>query len=118
MTPYPKSVTPGIQGTSSPPLFFSHLYSRVPLLFFRYGAFLSKERAADLVKPYPDTLELISARLVHHGIRSSSISTTHGSAWLTVTEVLVSEANQLLGASYQFYRNSKTNETIVRTVSD
>ena len=30
--------------------------------------------------------------------------------------MLVSQANQLLGASYQLYRNLKTNETIIRTV--
>jgi tripeptidyl-peptidase-1 len=35
---------------------------------------------------------------------------------LTITNVLVSQANQLLGASYQFYRNAKTNDTIIRTV--
>lgn len=54
--------------------------------------------------------------LVDHGTRSSSISTTHGGAWLTVSDVLMSQANQRLGASYQLYRNSKTNETIIRTV--
>ena len=41
---------------------------------------------------------------------------THGGAWLTVTDVPVSQANQLLGASYQLYRNSKTNDTMIRTV--
>ena len=71
---------------------------------------------AELVRPYPDTLELITAWLVHHGIRSSSISTTHGGAWLTVTDVLVSQANQLLDASYQLYRNVETKHTIIRTV--
>ena len=35
---------------------------------------------------------------------------------MTVTDVLVSQANQLLGASYRLYRNTKTNETIIRTV--
>ena len=84
---------------------------------FRYGAYLSKEQAAELVSPHPDTLELVRAWLLHHGIRSSSISTSHGGSWLTITDVLVSQANQLLGASYQLYRNSKTNATIIRTVS-
>ena len=35
---------------------------------------------------------------------------------MTVKEVFVSQANQLLGASYQMYRNSKTNHKIIRTV--
>ena len=83
----------------------------------RYGAYLSKEQAAELVSPHPDTLGLVRAWLVYHGIRPSSISTTHGGSWLTVTDVLVSQANQLLSASYQLYQNSKTNDTIIRTVS-
>jgi tripeptidyl-peptidase-1 len=82
----------------------------------RYGAHLSAEQVAELVRPHPDTLGLISAWLKFHGIQSSSISTSHGGGWLTVTDVLVSKANQLLGASYQVYRNTKTNDMIVRTV--
>ncbi|KAI9447282.1 subtilisin-like protein [Lactarius psammicola] len=82
----------------------------------RYGAHLSREQVAELVRPGTDTLELVSSWLAHHGVRSSSISTTHGGAWLTVTDVLVSQANKLLGASYQLYRHAKTNDTIIRTV--
>jgi tripeptidyl-peptidase-1 len=42
---------------------------------------------------------------------------THGGGWLTVTGVLVSQANEMLGASYQVYRPSGTNgTTILRTV--
>jgi hypothetical protein len=89
----------------------------VPFLRFRYGAHLSAEQVAELVRPNPDTLELISAWLKYYSIRSSSISTTHGGGWLTVTEVLMSQADQLLGASYQLYRNTKTNDTTtIRTV--
>ena len=85
-------------------------------LRFRYGAYLSKEQVAELVNPHPDTIDLVRAWLLHHGIRPCSISTTHGGSWLTVTDVLVSQANQLLGASYQLYHNLKTNVTIIRTV--
>ena len=116
LTPSPRSVILGIQGTSSSPLLRSCLYSRVLLLRFRYGERLFKEHTAELVRPPPDTLELVHAWPVHHGIRSSSISTTHGGAWLTVTDMLGSQANRLLGASYQLYRNAKMNETITRTV--
>ncbi|KAI9443546.1 subtilisin-like protein [Lactarius indigo] len=66
---------------------------------------------AELVRPHPDTLELVTSWLAHHGVRSSSISTTHGGGWLTVTNVLVSQANQMLGASYQLYRNAEANYT-------
>ncbi|KAH9025407.1 subtilisin-like protein [Lactarius pseudohatsudake] len=83
----------------------------------RYGAHLSKEQVAELVRPHPDTLELVTSWLVHHGVRPSSISMTHGGAWLTVSNVLVSQANEMLGASYQLYRYSEVNDTIIRTVS-
>ncbi|KAH9053376.1 subtilisin-like protein [Lactarius vividus] len=83
----------------------------------RYGAHLSKRQVADLVRPHPDTLELVTSWLAHHGVRLSSISTTHGGAWLTVSNVLLSQANEMLGASYQLYRHSRVNDTIVRTVS-
>ena len=36
---------------------------------------------------------------------------------MTLTDVLVSQVNQLLGASYQVYWNSKTNDTVIRTVA-
>ncbi|KAH8981879.1 subtilisin-like protein [Lactarius akahatsu] len=84
---------------------------------FTYGAHLSKEQVAELVRPHPDTLELVTSWLAYHGVRPSSISTTHGGAWLTVSNVLVSRANEMLGASYQLYRHSTVNDTIIRTVS-
>ncbi|KAH8995566.1 peptidase S8/S53 domain-containing protein [Lactarius hatsudake] len=43
---------------------------------FTYGAHLSKEQVAELVKPHPDTLELVTPWLAHHGMRPSSISMT------------------------------------------
>jgi hypothetical protein len=75
-----------------------------------------QSKGETLVRTHSDTLELVGAWLGHHDIQSSSVSTTHAGAWLTVTNVLVSQANQLLGASYQLYRNAKTNDTIIRTV--
>jgi tripeptidyl-peptidase-1 len=41
---------------------------------------------------------------------------THGGGWMTVTGVPVSRADELLGASYQLYRHTSTNDTILRTV--
>lgn len=83
----------------------------------KYGKHLSKEEVAKLVEPHPDTLELVHSWLAHHGVQSSSISTSHGGGWLTVTDVPVPQANELLGASYQLYRLAGTNDTaILRTV--
>ncbi|KAH9020530.1 subtilisin-like protein [Lactarius deliciosus] len=83
----------------------------------RYGVHLSKEQVAELVRPHPDTLEVVTSWLAHHDVRASSISMTHGGSWLTVSNLLVSQANEMLGASYQLYRHSEVNDTIIRTVS-
>ena len=92
------------------------MYLYVPLLC-RYGAHLSREEAAALVAPHPETLELVHSWLAHHDVPSSSISATLGGNWLTLTDVPVSQANKLLGASYQLYRHAGTNDTVIlRTV--
>ncbi|KAH9168156.1 subtilisin-like protein [Lactarius sanguifluus] len=82
----------------------------------RYRAYLSKEQVADLVAPHTDTLELIDTWLEHLGIPPSSVSRTLGS-WLTLTAVPVSQANDILGASYQLYNHVETNHTVLRTIS-
>ncbi|KAF8260472.1 peptidase S8/S53 domain-containing protein [Lactarius quietus] len=83
----------------------------------KYGSYLTKEQVAELVAPHPDTLELVYSWLGHHGVPSSSISVTHGGSSLMLAGVSVSQANNLLGASYQLYNQVKTNETILRTIS-
>ncbi|KAH9026547.1 subtilisin-like protein [Lactarius hengduanensis] len=83
----------------------------------RYGAHLSKEQVAKLVAPHPETLDLVNSWLEHYSVPTSSVSTSHGGGWITVAGVPVSQANELLGASYQLYRRTGTNDTaILRTV--
>ncbi|KAH9041309.1 subtilisin-like protein [Lactarius pseudohatsudake] len=82
----------------------------------KYGSYLSKDQVAKLVAPHPYTLKLVETWLGHHGVFPSNVSTSHGGNWLTVTGVPVSTANELLGASYQLYRWTGTNKTILRTV--
>ncbi|KAH8982165.1 subtilisin-like protein [Lactarius hatsudake] len=83
----------------------------------KYGAHLSREQVSRLVAPHTHTLELIHSWLAHHGIPIESISTSHGGGWLTLAGIPVSQANKLLGASYQLYRHTGTNDTtILRTV--
>ncbi|KAH9023587.1 peptidase S8/S53 domain-containing protein [Lactarius deliciosus] len=82
----------------------------------RYGVHLSREQVADIVAPHPDTVQLVRSWFEHHRVTSSSVSVTNGGSFLTVTGVSVSQANDLLGASYQLYRHTKSNETIVRTL--
>ncbi|KAH9167585.1 subtilisin-like protein [Lactarius sanguifluus] len=82
----------------------------------RYGAHLSKEQVAEVVAPHPDTLELVNSWLGHYDIPSSSISMTLGGNWLRVIGVSVSQANRILGASYQLYQHVETNDTVLRTI--
>ncbi|KAH9029453.1 subtilisin-like protein [Lactarius hengduanensis] len=82
----------------------------------RYGAHLSKEQVAEVVAPHPDTLELVNSWLGHYDIPPSSISMTLGGNWLRVVGVSVSQANRILGASYQLYQHVETNDTVLRTI--
>ncbi|KAF8264575.1 peptidase S8/S53 domain-containing protein, partial [Lactarius quietus] len=81
----------------------------------RYGQHLSKAQVADLVAPHPDILNLVHSWLDYSGIPLSSISSTHGGNSLKLTGVPISQANDLLGASYQVYRHVTTNESVIRT---
>jgi tripeptidyl-peptidase-1 len=108
---------PGNQRHASSTLIRSRLYSPMLRLRFRYGVHLSKEQVAELVAPHQDTLELVHSWLEYHGVPSSSISRSHGGGWLTIAGVPVSQADDLLCASYQLYRHTGTNGTILRTVS-
>ena len=92
-------------------------YSRVPPRRFRYGAHLSREQAAELAAPHPDTLKLVISWLEYNDVPTSSISMTHGGSWLTIAGVPVLKANEILGASYEFYHHAWANATILRTVS-
>ncbi|KAF8263391.1 peptidase S8/S53 domain-containing protein [Lactarius quietus] len=83
----------------------------------KYGEYLSKEQVAELVAPHPETLEIVGLWLEHYGVPSSSISMTLGGNWLAVINVTVSQANKMLGASYELYRHIETNDTVLRTIS-
>jgi tripeptidyl-peptidase-1 len=91
-------------------------HTRVHMSRYRYGAHLSKEQVAELVAPHPDTLGLVGSWLAHHEVPSSSVSITHGGGWLTIKKVPLAKANILLGASYQNYHHTETNESVIRTV--
>ncbi|KAH9973600.1 subtilisin-like protein [Lactifluus volemus] len=82
----------------------------------KYGAHLSKEEVTKLVAPHPYTLELVKSWLHYHGVNPAAVSTTHGGSWLTILKIPLDQANALLGASYQLYRNEETNEIVLRTI--
>ena len=113
-----RSVIPIMQSTSLSHCLSVYIYShmRVHMLRYRYGAHLSKEQVAELVAPHPDSLELLGSWFEHHEVPTSAVSITHGGGWLTIKNVPLTKANALLGASYQNYRHTETNETVIRTV--
>ncbi|KAF8260927.1 subtilisin-like protein [Lactarius quietus] len=83
----------------------------------KYGSHLSKEQVNRLIAPHQNTLDLVHSWLGYHDIPSSSISMTRGGSWLTLKGVPISQANKLLGASYQLYRHAGTNDTAIpRTI--
>jgi hypothetical protein len=60
----------GILSAFSPTHLRSRLYSHLPCqIRFR----LSKEQVADLVAPYPETLNLVNSWFAHHGASSSRL---------------------------------------------
>ncbi|KAF8259313.1 subtilisin-like protein [Lactarius quietus] len=83
----------------------------------KYGKHLSREQVAELVAPPTEVLKLINAWLEHHGVLPSTISTKHGGSQVTLIGIPVSQANDLLGASYQLYHHIGTNTTVLRTLS-
>ena len=96
---------------------FETLLGCTHLCHCRYGEHLSKEGVAQLVSPHQDSLELVRSWIGNHHIPSSSISTTRGGSLLTLRGLPVSQANELLDASYQLYRYAGTNDTaILRTI--
>jgi hypothetical protein len=112
-------VIPTIQSTSPSHCFSVCVYSNIHvhvLLCYRYGAHLSKVQVAELVAPRPDTLELVGSWLAHHEVPSSAVSITHGGSWLTIYNLSLAKVNALLGTSYQLFRHTETNETVIRTI--
>ncbi|KAH9009181.1 subtilisin-like protein [Lactarius hengduanensis] len=115
LKPYRENALVGALNEVSDPRHPRHVSSTIHSLRI-YGMHLSREQVADIVAPHPYTVQLVHSWLEHHRVTSSSVSVTHGGSFLTVTAVSVSQANDLLGASYQLYTHTKTNETIVRTL--
>ena len=94
------------------PLLHSHLHFHL-LVCFRYGAYFNKEQVAELVRPPPKTVGP-GLYIMTYDLPPSWL--LHGGSWLTIMDILISQANQLLGVSYQLYQNLKTNNTIISMV--
>src|SRR5712691_615722 len=70
-----------------------------------------------LVASHPDALKHINPWLAHYyGIHPSLVSISHGGYWLSISKVALVQANTVLGASYQVYRHTKTDQIILCTI--
>lgn len=67
-----------------------------------------------MVSPHSDTVKLVDEWLAYHGVDATSRSPAGD--WLTIT-IPVSQAEQMLNAKYNVYRNPDTNSYVVRTTA-
>ncbi|KZT21194.1 subtilisin-like protein [Neolentinus lepideus HHB14362 ss-1] len=82
----------------------------------RYGQHLSKEQVEELVKPHPDSVDLVEQWLEHHGIQVADTHRSGGGDWVKLI-VTVDQAERMLGTKYNVYQHESTSETVVRTLS-
>ncbi|KXN85175.1 Tripeptidyl-peptidase SED2 [Leucoagaricus sp. SymC.cos] len=83
----------------------------------RYGQHLTKEETEALVRPRPETTELVEMWFEAHGLTNDDVvHRTGGGDWITV-RVSVALAERMLGTKYNVYHHRGSNEMVVRTLS-
>lgn len=95
-----------------------HLYEISSPSHSRYRQFLTKAEADDLVRPTEESSASVFQWLTEHGISSSEVSTSSAGDWITIADVPVYLASELLGgAQYSIYTHSASGDSIVRTTA-
>jgi hypothetical protein len=97
-TPFTRSAPPAIQGTSA-----HECTPCIPLLRHKWARTSLRHRA----------LEPINSWLKIQCQRQPAAAVIYGGNWLTLTGVPVSQANALLGASYQLYQHAETKDCVL-----
>ncbi|RPD64171.1 subtilisin-like protein [Lentinus tigrinus ALCF2SS1-7] len=82
----------------------------------RYGQHLSKEDVAALVAPHPDSVNLVEAWLLAHGLDTSSTHRSSSGDFITI-RVSVAQAEKMLGTQYQVFRHGKSDDYVIRTMN-
>ncbi|KAI9069018.1 family S53 protease-like protein [Trametes sanguinea] len=80
----------------------------------KYGQHLSKDEAAQLAAPNPESVSAVNAWLSEHGLSATSI--TPAGDWLEL-HVTVSKANALLGANFSVFNHGSTGQAAIRTLA-
>jgi tripeptidyl-peptidase-1 len=86
-------------------------------MFLRYGQHLSKAELAALVEPQTESIMAVKSWLHQHNVVfSDNITLSSASGWLNI-RLSVSQAEQLLNATYGRYYHSASSSYTVRTLS-
>ena len=112
--PSTKLATPRTSGELI--LSLRHAHPRAHCSRVRYGQHLSKEDVAALIAPHPDSVELVEAWLLAHGLDTSSTQRSHSGDFITV-RVSVAQAEKMLGTQYQMFRHGKSDDYVIRTMN-
>ncbi|KAI0695326.1 subtilisin-like protein [Cerioporus squamosus] len=82
----------------------------------RYGQHLSKEDVAALIAPHPDSVDLVEAWLLAHGLDTTSTNRSPAGDFVTI-RVSVAQAEKMLGTQYQVFRHGKSDDYVIRTMN-
>ncbi|KAI0674061.1 family S53 protease-like protein [Trametes maxima] len=99
---------------SNPDAVVDALYSVSNPSSEKYGQHLSKEEAAKLAAPRPDSISAVNAWLGEHGLIATLL--TPAGDWMEI-QVNVSQANALLAADFALFKHGSADLEAIRTLS-
>jgi tripeptidyl-peptidase I len=80
----------------------------------RYSQHLSDAEVAELVRPKPETSELVNSWLSEHEIDPEAVSYSPAGDWISL-DVPVHKANRMLGCEYSVYQHQDEKARLIRT---
>ncbi|CDO69086.1 hypothetical protein BN946_scf184992.g35 [Trametes cinnabarina] len=98
----------------SPDAVVDALYSVSDPTSGKYGQHLSKDEAAQLAAPNPESVSAVNSWLSEHGLSATPL--TPAGDWLEL-QVNVSKANTLLGANFSVFNYGSYGKAAIRTLA-
>ncbi|KAI0353320.1 family S53 protease-like protein [Trametes cingulata] len=99
---------------NSPDAVVDALYSVSDPSSDKYGQHLSKDEAAQLAAPNPDSVAAVNDWLAEHGLKATAL--TPAGDWMEV-QLDVSKANSLLAADFSLFTHGSSGLEAIRTLS-
>ncbi|KIJ37427.1 hypothetical protein M422DRAFT_260099 [Sphaerobolus stellatus SS14] len=93
-----------------------HLYAVSDPDSPRYGQHLSKEHVEELAAPHPEGLAAVNNWLYSHGFDVNDLARSPSKDWVKI-KTTIQKAELMLNTTYHMWKNSKTDEALVRTTS-